>query len=242
MRINSCLLTMANGLFIFENNTIEKLKTNIDKFLEKEKVVSAIALSDGYFAFGMFSSGLLIIDKYGNVIQHLTMEMGLQSDLITNIMQDSNGNLWLSKANGISYILSSLPISNYSSLYDLNSTVYDAFKYSNYLYAASETGLLYRNWGDKELHLNQIEKFKELGDPMNIWCIDTFNTVFLAATYLGISTIENNKISEINLHEKIQVWKFLRVNKNSNLLLAGTNKGFILLEYLPPEINKIKFI
>lgn len=228
---NLLIVTMANGLFVYKNNGVEKLETSNDKFFEQEKIISAIALRDGNYAFGLFSSGLLVIDKYGEVIQHLHTGNGLQNGQIPNLMQDSNDNLWLTTGNGISYILSSLPFSIYSNIYSLNSTVYAAFKYSGFLYAATSTGLFYRKWEDKEKHLNQVEIFNDLGEPMNIWSLDTINGVFLAATNLGISVINEKKISEIKINERIQVWKFLRIHGNSNQILAGTNKGFLLLEF-----------
>jgi serine phosphatase RsbU (regulator of sigma subunit)/ligand-binding sensor domain-containing protein len=234
------LIVTANALFVYHDNSIEKFKTNVDKFFEEENVVSAIIMADGNYALGMFSSGLLIIDKQGNVIQHLNLNTGLQNGSILSEMQDSNGNLWLATGNGITYVLNSLPATAYSNLYGLNSAIYCAFFLHENIYAASAEGLFYRKWGNNEAHLNQIESFKQIGEPMNFWYLDTLNGVFLAATNFGISIIGPKNISEINIHDRIAIWKFLRVNGNQNLLLAGINKGILVLEFVPNKLYRIK--
>ncbi|NTW21616.1 MAG: hypothetical protein HGA42_19515, partial [Nostocales cyanobacterium W4_Combined_metabat2_030] len=40
-------VTMSDGLFVYKNNSIEKLKTSIDTTFEKEKIVSAVKLANG---------------------------------------------------------------------------------------------------------------------------------------------------------------------------------------------------
>jgi len=234
------IVTMANGLYLYDNNKIEKLKTNIDNFLEQEKVLSALLLADGSYAFGFFSNGLLITDKYGNVKQHLNLNTKLPSGLIPYMMQDSYGNLWLCTGIGMSYILTNSPLTTYSSLYGLNSTVYSAFFNDDNLYTASATGLFYRKWDKNEMHLNTVESFQQLGDPMNIWNLDTLNSSLLAATSEGIYLINKGNVSDIPIHERTTVWKFLRIKDNNNLLLAGTNKGFIILEYIETGKNNNK--
>jgi serine phosphatase RsbU (regulator of sigma subunit)/ligand-binding sensor domain-containing protein len=234
------IATMEKGLYLYDFKTFDKLKTNIDKFLEEEKIVSASMMSDGNYAIGLFSSGLLIIDKLGNVIQHLNLTTGLQNGSILSVIQDSNGNLWLATGNGITYILSSLPVTAYSNLYGLNSAIYSAFFLNDHLYAASAEGLFYRKWGNNEAHLNQVETFDELGEPMNIWSLDTLNNNLLAATNKGISQVVKDKISDFKLPERSAIWKFLRVNGNPYLMLAGTNKGLLVLEYKQDKLALLK--
>jgi len=86
------IVTMANGLYSFGHNSFEKVKTKIDNYLKEEKIVTAIMLEDGNYAFGMFSSGLLIMNEKGDVLNYFNKETGLQSDLIINIMQDTKKN------------------------------------------------------------------------------------------------------------------------------------------------------
>jgi serine phosphatase RsbU (regulator of sigma subunit) len=238
---NLMFVTMSNGLYIYDDNRCEKLETSINSFIEEEKIVSAISLEDGNYALGLFSSGLLIINKSGEVIQHLSLSTGLQNASILNIMKDSYGNLWLCSMNGITYVLSSLPISTYSKLYGLNSTINSAIYLNNMLYLGSAEGLMYKKWGQTETHLNTIEHFSELGEPMNIFSIDTLNSTVLAATMIGISVINGDKISEIKLPERgVTFFKFLKINNNPNIALAGTTKGLITLSFIPDKSAIIK--
>lgn len=222
-------VTMENGLLLYSNGKIKRLITSVDDFLEKNKIISAVKLADENYAFGMFSAGLLIIDKEGNVIQHVNMNVGLPSDLIVNIYQDADRNLWLCSANSINYVLQSLPLSTFNNNYELNSATYTSIKYNKQLYIGSSAGLFTRSWGNREKSLDKIEKFKQDGDPNNVWDLDTINNSLLVATNRGINEVKKNKIEK--LVKDISAWKFLQVNGNPNLVIVGTNEGLRLLEY-----------
>ncbi len=230
------LVTMANGLFIYDNQHIEKLITPIDDYLKTQKIVSAIQLKDGNYAFGMFSEGLIVLNKMGEIINHLDIETGLQSGQIINLFEDSYDNIWLCTENGISYVLSSLPLSIYDKNYNLNSATYTAYAQNNNLYTGSAFGLFYRNWKGNEDHLTQTQTFEQLGEALSVYSLDTLNGVLLDANNKGISIIDNKKITSLKLESTDAVWKFLHINGRIDIAIAGTNKGLIVLEFQPNKI------
>jgi serine phosphatase RsbU (regulator of sigma subunit) len=234
------IVTNEDGLFLYDSNSITKLKFDIDNFLVKEKVLSAIALKGGYYAFGFNSSGLMIIDKQGNVIQYLHTSNGLQSGQVSGLMQDSQNNLWLCTTNGITSVLSGLPLSIFSSIYNLNSTCSGAVVIDDMLYTATGTGMFVKNWNRFENHLQGQEVFKQIGETGNLLGIDTIGNTLVAATNIGISIVQQGKLADISLNDRLPVLKFLRVGGYPNLMLAGTGKGLLLLEDLNQKTTASK--
>ena len=229
-------VTAEKGLLLYNNQKIKKFITGIDTYLEKNKIIDAIKLSDGNYAIGTYSAGLLIIDEKGTVIQHIDTKTGLPSDLIVSIFQDQDKNLWLCSGNSINYIMQSLPLSNFSFIQNLNSTTYTAKKFKDKLFVGSSAGLFEKNWNGYEEHLNKIETFSQVGDPNNVWHLDTAKESLFIATNFGLQEYKKGKINII--FKDISCWKILKVNENPNLLIACTNEGLRLIEYT--EKNKKK--
>jgi signal transduction histidine kinase/DNA-binding response OmpR family regulator len=69
----------------------------------------------GNFWIGTEGAGLILFDRKGSkIIAHYTTDEGLCSNSILNILEDTNGNLWVSTFNGISrYHVKSSTFSNY---------------------------------------------------------------------------------------------------------------------------------
>ncbi len=224
-------VTMSDGLFTYDNLQIQKFNSPIENYLKTQKILSAIQLKDGNYALGLFTQGLIIMDKNGELVNHLDILTGLQSDQIINLYEDSKNNIWLCTENGISTVLSSLPLSIYDKNYNLNSTTYAAIVYNDNLYLGSNKGLFWRHWKGKENHLTSTEHFSQIGETLSVYDLDTLNGQLMCANNQGISIIEDDKVTNLDIKTKDAVWKFLHINGRSDLAIAGTNKGLILLEY-----------
>ncbi len=223
-------VTMENGLLSYNGNELSEINLPISKFLKKNKVISAIRLRDGNYAFGTLSEGLIITSKNGDIIQHLDTRLGFQSDLILNIFQTKDNNLWLCTGNGLVNVLSSLPVSKFDNRYALNGATYSSQLVDNTILIASSIGVYKRAWSGKEVHLNQLEKFIRIGEPYNARNIYKRGNSTLIGTNRGIGELKKGKIKPINI-ETVAVWKFLEIKGHPNLLIAGTSEGLKLLEY-----------
>ncbi len=235
---NILIVTMEDGLILYDGNELQPFKTPIDDFLKRQKIISATILSDGNYAFGLLSKGFIIISKEGEVLQHIDTRLGLYSDLILNIFQAKDGNLWLCTGNGLCHVMYSLPLSNYDKNFSLNAASYSTLLHENKLYIASAVGLYERRWNGSEAHLNTIETFKRIGDPVNVLHLDTINGNILVGTTRGISEIRDGKMRKLNM-EPIAVWKFLRTD-NPNLAIFSTNEGLKLIEFKEDKTKKSK--
>jgi len=226
----------SDGLFLFNNKGISSIKTEKYEYLKQQRINSAIKLQENKYALG-FSEGLIIINKAGKIIQHYNVNTGLQNNKVIKVFQDKRKNIWLGLTNGISAVFSSLPITLFDNKYNLNSKTYSSIIFENKLYVGNTSGLYYKKWNDFENHLNNVESFNKIGDPLVIWDLDTMNGSMLCATRMGINIVNNNEIKKLKLDD-VNVWQFLKFTDKQNYIIAGTNNGLVLLEY---KIRKKKY-
>lgn len=232
------IVTVRNGLLLYDGVKIQKLSTPIDDFLSKNRVISATMIQQNQYAIGTLSAGLIIVNKQWKFLQHLHSKVGLKDNLISNIYKDNCENLWLTGHN-ISYVLNSLPVSKFDAKQGLTSTTHAALEYNNILYTGSISGLYYQDLENiKNNRENSKAYFKQLGMPQNIWQIDTINGILLSATNMGVVEFQNQQTRYVV--DNIGVWKLLRVN-NNKLLIAGTNDGLLLLGYKAKQKKKKQF-
>ena len=227
---NYLFVTLEDGLFLFNDKKFEKLDVPIDGFLKGKKIITSIQLKNGEYVFGMFSNGLLITDKQFNPIQHLNTKKGLQNNQVFSVFQDNRSNIWLGLANGISEVLTSLPVSLFNENYGLSVKVNSSIIYNDQLYIGTSSGAFSKKWKDFENNFDKNNQFQMIGDPVQVFNIDTGNNKILIAHTLGIRTATLKKHRNLKL-EKTTYFRFLSVNGNSNLSIVGTKKGLSLLEF-----------
>jgi len=232
---NIMIVTMEDGLFVYDGKKLVELKTDVDAFLKKTRIISAIRLSDGNYAFGMYSKGLVIISKEGKLLQHVDTKLGLQSDVITNILQSNDNNLWLSTFNGVCNMMTSLPLTTFKKNYDLNAAVYTSLLNNGFLYVGSSTGLHRKKWDTDKNNINNRVLFEQIGSPNNSWQLDTINNLLFIATNGGIKEINKNKVVKSELTD-IGVWKILKISPDK--AIVGTNEGLKLLSFRTKKKNK----
>ncbi len=224
------IIVSSDGLLLYDGQGIYKFSTQADDFLKKHRIISAKIIANDVMALGTFSAGLLIMNVDGVVLQHINTESGLKDNLITSIYQDANDNLWLTTGNNITYVLTSIPLSKFNQSSGLNNTTYTSVEKDGRLYVGNTSGLYYKKWSNSENNMNYTTAtFKQLGRPFNVWSVDTVNGTLLSATNMGVVELKGDSLR--NVVDNVGVWKFLKLNNNPNLLIAGTNENLILLEY-----------
>ncbi len=69
-----------------------------------EQTNTAVFLADGRIAYGTVRSGLLVFDRAGRLVQHLTRTDGLPGNRIEKISEDAEGGLWIATHTGIARV------------------------------------------------------------------------------------------------------------------------------------------
>ncbi len=146
--------TRDDGMFLInkvdyksakKNLNIVKFPTQVDDFIKKNRLIYAITLKNGDFAFATRGGGTVIIDNKGNLIQTLNTEKGIQNDTHYFIYQDNQQALWFAMDNGISKAEINSPLSFWDEASGLKGAVLSVIRYNNIIYVATWQGVYYMN-------------------------------------------------------------------------------------------------
>jgi ligand-binding sensor domain-containing protein len=98
------VVTEFNGLFVFDGNSVEVFKTDIDRFLSENQVFCA-GIKDSKLAIGTVRKGLVVKDFENNSNFFSNTFTCLQNNTILSMAFDNQNNLWLGLDKGIDYVL-----------------------------------------------------------------------------------------------------------------------------------------
>ena len=220
--------TSLKGFFLYDGTKAEPFPTDADDYLKEKQLYNGIRLlsSPGDFALATRLGGIVIIDSNGRLKKILTKSSGLLDDIVWNVFEDLQGNLWLALNKGISKIEYASPFSIYDDRLNLPGLVLSAVKHHNDLYAGTTSGLY---------HLASPLKFNPVpGIQVNCYSLLSIGNSVLAAASNGVFQLENNKTSMVI---KNSSHVLLQSHRNTNRIWVGTRRGLVSL-VLPGENGK----
>jgi ligand-binding sensor domain-containing protein/DNA-binding CsgD family transcriptional regulator len=223
------ILTQKKGLFTYKNNQLKPFVTKVDNLLKQNQISTGILLSDGYFGIGTRQSGLIVIDSFGNLIQHINKQMGLQNEYVTNLKVDKEGNLWVTLKEGISMIQISSPLSKILDTSNSETKIYSSKIYQNKLYIATDNGVFWLDWEGYKNGQHENVHFQHIsGMSENVWNVEVFGNSLLAFEKNGIFEIKGNLAQLVAKTDG--AWKGVIIPNHPDLLLVGGYNGLYLLK------------
>jgi signal transduction histidine kinase/CheY-like chemotaxis protein len=213
--------TRNNGFYLFNGQTIESFKTDVDKYIISKKLYHGIRLksSPGNFALATLGGGVVIIDSYGRHLEKITIDMGLQSENIKYIFEDNQYNLWFGLNKGISTIEYGSPLSIYDSRSGLLGLIYSVAMHNGTLYAGGENGLNILLTSGKFTHLEGI--------PKNCWDLLSIKESILVGTSEGLFHLSKNNEKQKVINEPSYILK--QSQKETKRVWVGTREGLFSL-------------
>ncbi|MGN0003633.1 MAG: triple tyrosine motif-containing protein [Sphingobacterium composti] len=234
---NKSLIATANDGFYFldKNNNIEKWNSEASDVLSKYKINTGVKLSEHYYAYGTIKNGIYIIDKSGNIIQHINKNNGLQNNTVLSIQKDMQNNLWVGLDNGIDCIQINSPLYFYTDIKGEIGTVYTSALFENKLYLGTNQGLYVSSWPNN--NTNQSFSFKLIPNSNgHVWNLSVLNNQLICGHNEGTFLIENDQLKRIS---NITGGYFYLPISNGNYILQGNYTGLSLFE-ADNSINHIK--
>ncbi|WP_321306872.1 triple tyrosine motif-containing protein [Marinifilum fragile] len=232
------IATALNGLFIYNSGKIEAWNLKVNKSFIKEQIYSGLAVNKKYFVFGTVRNGLYIINKQGQIIQHINTDLGLLNNTILSLFQDSEENLWLGLDNGINHLEISSPVSTFPRIRDIG-TGYASIYHNGYLYLGTNMGLFAQKYDFSDATLNTEEKFNLVENTAGqVWSLEVIGGELICGHTNGTFRIDKNRGELISDVEG--GWKYLYHKDFPNKMIGGTYSGLILFER-ESEKDKWKF-
>jgi adenylate cyclase len=219
------------GFFLFENNRFNHFKTDADVFLENNIYSKACVLNNGNYAIGTILSGIIIINKKGEIVSLIDEMSGLFNLTINSLFADKNNNLWALHNKGISRIEIPSPFSYFSKNTGLNGNVNSVIRFKNNLYIATSLGVYYNNNSmpgkiSPDINFNTIKEIKS-----NCYDFHQFNNQLFVSSSNGIYEIIGNKAQLFYNREANEITSVFRSKKNPSYIFLGYNDGFSAIRY-----------
>ncbi|HZL08803.1 MAG TPA: triple tyrosine motif-containing protein [Prolixibacteraceae bacterium] len=213
------ICTLNKGIYIYNGKELKEWAVPVNSLFKKNQIFSATIIQDIYYAIGTIQDGVIIIDEFGNIIQHINRKKGLQNNTILKNFTDRSGNLWLGLDNGIDYVNINSPITFIQQSEGIGAG-YTAIIYQGKIYIGTNQGLFVKDWGNN----NQNNTFRLIpGTNGQVWHLSVHDDILLCGHNNGTYIISGEKAKQIS---KIPgAWKFHAPKRFPGYLIGGTYSG-----------------
>ncbi|WP_057634979.1 ligand-binding sensor domain-containing diguanylate cyclase [Stenotrophomonas humi] len=126
------LFAAADGFHFSDGKRLRKLVTEADAAFRLHEPYSGIALADGGFAVGSFDGTIMRFSPDLRLLDSFAASAGEMHDLV----EDSEGAVWVSGENGIARLHWSLPWTRYDRLHGLRGRIFDSTWHDGRLWIA----------------------------------------------------------------------------------------------------------
>jgi ligand-binding sensor domain-containing protein/DNA-binding CsgD family transcriptional regulator len=218
-------VTEFNGLFVFDGNSVEVFKTDIDRFLSENQVFCA-GIKDSKLAIGTVRKGLVVKDFENNSNFFSNTFSGLQNNTILSMAFDNQNNLWLGLDKGIDYVLIDSPVYELISSINQIGTGYCSLMENNNLYLGTNQGLYHTNF-----------PIAESPEPANIqlvngmqgqvWSMMKIDNTIFCGTDHGAYYFSGKNI--IQIPGISGTWNFRKMNQHPDCIIGSSYQGFFVL-------------
>lgn len=233
---SSFVTTITTGFYILSNNKISKFEfAGFNPFL-KERVLTAIPITEDQIAVGTNLDGCFIINRKGEIIQNLSRKEGLQLNNVLSLFRDNDNNLWLGLDNGIDFIPYNNAIKHIYPEALNEGEGYTSIKFGNKLYVGTSNGVYWVALTEKQDLSFVNGEFVSLPETKgSSWILSEVNGCLLLGHHDGAFQIKDNTV--IPIKKRNGYLSFLPLSNvlPSSLLIAGNEVGLDFIEF---EKNK----
>ncbi|WP_304069055.1 triple tyrosine motif-containing protein [Pedobacter glucosidilyticus] len=226
----SLIGTSKSGLFLYDGNKIIPWKVQASDFLKVAQLNNGVKISEQYYAFGTILDGVVVIDKAGNIVQHINKSSGLQNNTVLSLFLDDAQNLWAGLDNGIDRIELNSPLSFYFDKAGVFGTVYSSIIYGGKIYLGTNQGLFYSNWDAS----GKMQKFNFQLIPNSqgqVWELAVINGELYCGHNSGTFIVSGANITRISAVNG--GWTLKKMPLLADKLIQGTYTGLVIYNQTP---------
>jgi len=222
------IVTRDKGLFRYDGKGApQPFPTEVQGLLAEGQVFSAIALSNGRYAFGTMLRGGVITDAKGRLLQQLHKSSGLLDDAVLCLYEDRQQGLWLGLQIGIARAETGAALSYFTEQQGIQGSIWDMARHEGRLWLATIMGLYYLD--DSPGAARSTQPIRRMaGVSPQCWSLAPFGKSLLAATYDGVYEITNGQSKLISNEFCFAVH---RSEQDPNRVFVGLRGGVKTLYY-----------
>lgn len=203
----------------FKNKQVQ-IQKELFAIDEVNKVESAIASNDSVYYLGTLSSGIVKINRHGEILQEDRSFKNLQDKSVLNLYETEHGNIWALLNNGLSCITYNSPV---SILFE-GASLYDVYIEGNEAYLATNQGVYYT----KNIHESKPYYKKVKGLEGQGWTVQEVAGEILVGHDKGLFIV--NKTESTPIGNVSGIWKVKKVKEKKNIYLAAGYRGLYVIQ------------
>jgi signal transduction histidine kinase/CheY-like chemotaxis protein len=233
------IITRNFGVFYLEDETLKPWSRHLEPIVREMDIYCGAVIEDQYYAIAGNSGGLLILDRDGNIVQHLTRAEGLDSNATLCLTVGLDGELWRGSDVGIDMI----DISGVQSfLYEntgLEGRVTEATIFRDKIYIGTSQSLYVSDWTSETG--SRRSKFTEVPWMRSqTWRLLPTKHGLLVTQTDGLSLIEGTEV--LSSYKEELVWDLKPLGDSEEMFLAGTREGLRIFEIKDQRIRLVSKI
>ena len=245
----SLIATSHDGLYHMDvKGDIFPWPVPATSILRQSQINNGIYLFDGQYAFGTIQNGVIIINKKGEVIQHINKNNGLQNNTVLSITKDKQQNIWVGLDNGIDRIEINSPLSFYTDLAGKIGTVYTSTIYQGKIYLGTNKGLFVSDWNGLN-NYNSLNFSQIPNSNGQVWTLAIFGGELICGHNEGTFKLVNGNLEKISQITGGWIFKPIFGTRNilqgnytglSQFIFDGTHLRFI--QQFPTIKEPVRFL
>jgi serine phosphatase RsbU (regulator of sigma subunit) len=225
---DSGIIVTSDGILfnfsITSNNHLILSVLSTELSIYNTRIGSATVLKSNRIVVSVNGIGLFVLGYDGKILQKVTEENGLQSNIVNRQYFDKHKNLWVALSDGISKIEINSPVTHLGTKEGIRGTIESIIRVNGELYFGGNLGLY--NWSPSIEKVSQVLKDE-------VWHLNAFKlldkeTLIVSLSDSIVEIDVNNKIKRIILCEP---WMTLQSKKAPERIYIADESGLISIRW-----------
>jgi len=212
-----------NGMFVYDGEQFTPWNNPVNRDIRDAEVNVGLATEDLLF-IGTVVDGIFILDKQGNLRDHLHAGNHLNNNTVLSMATDKRNNIWAGLDQGLHYIKMNNMLDVYANSSKNIGSVFDAELTENNLWVGTNQGLFRYQHDDIQGFTNH--KMID-GSQGQVWDIEKVNGALLCGHNTGTYKISGNRWQQISSINGGFELKKIRKN-NEEYLLQSTYSSLVI--------------
>ena len=131
-----------DGFYLLDQHGLKPWASELQLRLRQAVIYSSTLLSNQLLAIGTSRDGLYLLNRQGQLVQHLNKNSGLLDDNIRALYQDKQQGLWLALDHGLARVEVSAAISQYNDVFGLSGNVLSLIRHQTTTLRRHQSGVI----------------------------------------------------------------------------------------------------
>jgi len=224
------LIGTEKGFFVYDNNTISKIKTEADGYIiQNQLYFRGAILSNNTFAFGTQNGGMFVLNKSGKLLSIINKSLGLNDNTVWFVYPGYRGELWLGLNNGIARINYPSSLTLFDSHFGLDGTLYAFNEHNGKMFVTSANGVYYAEGNPGLDYKSTFKKIENISSES--WEIISLDDYQLVGTTNGVFKITGIKAEQIKSNWRF-AYSLCKSQSVDNLIYVGLHDGLATLQLI----------